>query len=336
MRITTLNISTSTIIRFVLVILLFIFLLRIFDILILLFASFVMVSAISPLVDKLEKKKIPRPVSTIMIYILIFAGLAFIISLIIPPLIKQIQQFKDQLPIYLEMLKNNSFLGRLDWSADGEAFKFFERSWSFPGGLFTQTKSFFLKFFYVAVFFSLSFYMTIQKNALKRFVKIITPKNHEKYVVSLVSRIQNKMGRWLQGQMILNIIIGVLVYFVLHFIIKVPYAIIIAVVAGALEFILTIGPIISTIFAAAIAFTDSPIKPLFVVIAFIVIQQLENHLIVPIVMKQALGLNPVVIIIALLVGMKLGGPIGAIIAVPFTAALSEFVGDFFDSRRDKS
>ncbi|MBD3300362.1 MAG: AI-2E family transporter, partial [Candidatus Moranbacteria bacterium] len=100
-------------------------------------------------------------------------------------------------------------------------------------------------------------------------------------------------------------------------------------------FIPNIGPTISTLLASVIALTDNPIKAVVVVIAFIILQQLENHLIVPMVMKQAVGLNPVVIIIALMVGIKLAGPIGAIISVPFVAALSEFVSDIMRPMKHK-
>ena len=116
----------------------------------------------------------------------------------------------------------------------------------------------------------------------------------------------------------------------------IPYALIIAVIAGILEFIPNIGPTIAAVLAALVAFTINPVKAIIVVVAFIIIQQLENHFIVPLIMKRAVGLNPVVVIVSLLIGAKLGGPAGAVMAVPIATALSVFVGDLFEKRKPQA
>ncbi|MBD3238828.1 MAG: AI-2E family transporter [Candidatus Moranbacteria bacterium] len=334
MRITTINISTSTILRLLLLIAVFIFVYVIFDILLLIFAAFVIVSAINPLVNWLERRRIPRALGTTLIYLLVVLGLAYIFSLIIPPIINQFRRFIEILPEYWEHLAENSFIKRFHKLGESAQVTIPENllsDFSREGGLFSQAGSFVTGMVYIAVVFSLSFYMTIQRSALKKFIRLLTPKEHEQYVVNLAVRIQNKMGKWLQGQLFLNIVIGVSVYIVLFFL-KVPFALVIALIAGVLEFIPTIGPVFSTLIAALVALTDSPVKAALVIIAFIVIQQLENHILVPLVMKQAVGLSPVVIIIALVVGAKLGGPIGVVLAVPFATALSEFLGDLFNKR----
>ncbi|MBM3256695.1 MAG: AI-2E family transporter, partial [Candidatus Moranbacteria bacterium] len=136
-----------------------------------------------------------------------------------------------------------------------------------------------------------------------------------------------KMGHWLLGQMLLNIIVGALVYVGLT-LLGVPYALLLALLAAAFEVVPYIGPILSSVAGILVALSVSPLLGLFVLIMYIVIQQAENHLIVPLVMKQAVGLNPVAVIIAMLIGAQLAGALGLILAIPTTAALSVFISDF--------
>ncbi len=171
--------------------------------------------------------------------------------------------------------------------------------------------------------------MTMQKDALKKGIKMLVPQKHKRYAVYLADRIQEKMGHWLQGQLVLNVVVGGLIYLAL-FLLGVPYALVLALIAGFLEFIPNIGPIIATIFATVVALTVSPLVAIMTVTVFIIIQQLENHFIVPLVMKKVVGLNPVVVITVILIGFKLGGPLGALMAVPITTALSVFIKDLLD------
>ena len=140
------------------------------------------------------------------------------------------------------------------------------------------------------------------------------------------------MGMWLRGQLFLSFIVGLLVYIGL-LILGVKYALVLALIAAILEIIPFIGPTIAAIPAILVGLTDSWIKALVVVILYFVVQQLENHIIVPKVMQKAVGLNPIVVIIVIMVGAKLGGIVGALIAVPVAAAIGVFVGDIM---RDKS
>jgi predicted PurR-regulated permease PerM len=144
--------------------------------------------------------------------------------------------------------------------------------------------------------------------------------------MGLVDRIQFKMGRWLLGQMALMVIIFAIDYVGL-LIIGAPYALILAILAGLLEIIPYVGPIVSAVVAASISFLHGPVTGLLVLALFAVAQQLEGYVIAPLVMKKAVGLNPVVVILALLIGAKLGGVMGVIIAVPIATMVSEVAGD---------
>jgi len=134
------------------------------------------------------------------------------------------------------------------------------------------------------------------------------------------------MGRWLQGQMFLMLIIFALDYLGL-LLIGAPYALVLALIAGILEIIPYIGPIVSAIIAVSISFLHDPVTGLLVLALFVLVQQLEGYVLTPLVMKRAVGLNPVVVILALMIGAKLGGVLGIIIAVPIATAFSEIVND---------
>ncbi len=332
---TTIDISAGTIYRTIFIVLVLIFLYYVADILLIIFISFIIVSTISPLVDKLEKKKIPRSVSTVSIYAVALFGFGYLISLAVPPLISQSRGLLEHLPQYWSNIAASSWakhLFNVDETAgipDKQIFQVIGEKLSFSQGFFSKAGSLLIRFIYFAVIFSLSFYMTMQKDALKKGIKMLVPQKHKRYAVYLADRIQEKMGHWLQGQLVLNVVVGGLIYLAL-FLLGVPYALVLALIAGFLEFIPNIGPIIATIFATVVALTVSPLVAIMTVTVFIIIQQLENHFIVPLVMKKVVGLNPVVVITVILIGFKLGGPLGALMAVPITTALSVFIKDLLD------
>jgi predicted PurR-regulated permease PerM len=271
----------------------------------------------------------------VSIYAIALFGFGYLISLAVPPLISQSRGLLEHLPQYWSNIAASSWakhLFNVDETAgipDKQIFQVIGEKLSFSQGFFSKAGSLLIRFIYFAVIFSLSFYMTMQKDALKKGIKMLVPQKHKRYAVYLADRIQEKMGHWLQGQLVLNVVVGGLIYLAL-FLLGVPYALVLALIAGFLEFIPNIGPIIATIFATVVALTVSPLVAIMTVTVFIIIQQLENHFIVPLVMKKVVGLNPVVVITVILIGFKLGGPLGALMAVPITTALSVFIKDLLD------
>ena len=162
---------------------------------------------------------------------------------------------------------------------------------------------------------------------MEKFLRIITPLRSEKYIIDLWKRSQRKIGYWMQGQLLLGIVVGVLVYLGLM-ILGIQNALILAVLAGVLEIIPYFGPILSAIPAIFIGFTTGGLKMgLLILGLFIIIQQFENHLIYPLVVKKVVGVSPIIVILALIIGAKLAGFLGIILSVPVTAALMEFVED---------
>src|SRR3989344_5720740 len=312
----TINISTSTILRIILILLGLVFLYLIRDVLVIVFLAIVIAAAVNGPATWLQRHKVPRILGVIFIYLVFISVFALMILLILPPLAMEIGGLAAVFPDYIEKMSvifeewwgrykmegNNlgNLLGQLSGKLSGAASSIFATTVSIFGGLFSAL-----------IILVISFYLAVQEKGIKKFLMSITPAEHQLYVSDLVGRIQAKMGGWLRGQFFLGV----------------KYALVLALVAGILELIPYIGPILAAIPAVILAFFQSPFLALLVLILYIVIQQLENNVISPQVMKKAVGLNPIVTIIVMLIGAKLAGILGIILAVPITAAIAEFLRD---------
>ena len=173
----------------------------------------------------------------------------------------------------------------------------------------------------------LSFYLAVQEEGVSDFLRIVTPVKHHGYIIDLWQRSQRKIGYWLQGQILLGLVVGVLVYLVLM-VVGIPHAIVLALLAGVFEIIPVFGPIISSVPAILIAFADRGLGTgLLLVGLYIIIYQFESQLFYPLVVKKIVGISPIVVILALVIGAKLAGLLGALVAVPLSAALMEYIHD---------
>lgn len=329
----TIDISTSAIIRIIAIVLGLWFLYLVRDVLALFFLSVILTATLDPAIDWLNKKKIGRPVGVIMIYIALFLAIGLFVSLIAPPLVSQFKSFAENLPAYGETF-SRTFTGIEKYAQSyGITFNSHEFLQGLTGNLsqssgqfFGATVSVFTFFVSLLVILALTFYMSVKEDGMNKFLVSITPENHHDYVVSVADRIKSKIGKWLGGQLLLMVIIFVLDFIALS-IFNIPYALALALLAGLLEIVPYLGPIISASLASMIGFLISPVTGLIVLGVLTTIQQIESHIIVPQVMKKAVGLNPVVVILALLIGAKLGGTMGAILSVPIATSIGVLIGD---------
>ena len=173
----------------------------------------------------------------------------------------------------------------------------------------------------------LSFYLAVQENGVGNFLKVIIPKKYEEYTVNLWKRVELKIGYWIQGQLLLGLLVGVLVYLSLV-VVGVKNALVLAVIAAAFEIIPLFGPILAAIPAIAIAFSDSGMNMALIVAGcYVIIHQFENHLFYPLVVKKIIGVPPIIVILALIVGAKLAGFLGLVLSVPLAATLMEYFKD---------
>lgn len=280
------------------------------DVILLLLISFILMSAFAPLVDRLVKWRVPRPAAIGLIFILFIGGVAGLVTVGLTPLINEtsnlIRGLTESLSVFLQVnLVDQSVI-------QNELSKFSGQIIDLTLNLF----DFILRFVTVLV---ITFYLLLDREHIEERVAALFV-NHKGRAEKLIKDIESKLGSWLRGQMILSIVIAVSVYIGLT-IIGLDYAFPLAIIAGLLEIIPIIGPIIAAAPAVLIAFTTSVPLAVIVGIMYAVIQQLESNIIVPQLMKRAVGLNPLLIIIAITVGGRLLGVGGALLAVPIAVVI---------------
>lgn len=336
----SINITTSTIIKFFLVMILIYFLYVIKDILIILFVALIFSSALDPSVDWMQGKKIPRSIGIILIYVVLLIIISLSIYLIIPPIAQEIGDLSANSPRYIEKIlaEISSFKqysiehGIIDEIKSGLG-SISENLQAAASGVFATVSNIFggiVSFFLILV---ITFYMVVEENAIKKLVWSLAPEKHQTYIMHLINRMQKKVGLWLRGQLLLSFFIFVLSYIGL-LILDVRYALVLAIIAGITEFVPYVGPILGAIPAVFLAFTQSPTLAVFVAALYFVVQQTENHILVPKVMEKTVGLNPIISIAVLLVGYQIAGIAGAILSIPVATAASVFIKDVFASKHE--
>ena len=281
-------------------------------------------AALTPFSDFLIKKRFPRIVSVLIPYILTIAVLVLLIFPLVPFLVAQIQLLFNTFPKYINQVAKifnlNIDLSNINNVLESDINTIGKNALNVTGKIFSGV-------FSILTVLVISFYLMLERDMLKKQFLLLLPKKHQEKGLKTVAQIENKLGLWFRGQMILSFTIGVATWIVLT-ILGLPFALPMGLLAGMLEIVPTIGPIIASVPAIIVALTISP-QIAFVVAAFyIVIQMVENNVLVPKIMEKAVGLNPIVIIIGVLIGSKFLGILGALLAVPFIAMVLIIVKSF--------
>lgn len=308
MKLQKIEISNKTIIFTILSLLGIVVLWYVRSILVLLFLCFIFMEAINPAIVRLEKIKIPRPLAIIFLYLILFAVLFFAFSGLIPILIEQTTALINEIPY---IVKNTTFFGTsaLDISSQ---LKIVE---ALPNNIAKLIISVFSNVFSTFLIFVITFYLLLERKKFDKYSFTFLGKKFKEVFLKIIENLELRLGSWVSAELILMSIIGVLSYLGYLFL-GVKFAVPLAIIAGLLEVIPTVGPTIAVIFAAVIGLTVSPMTSLFIIIWGIVVQQLENNFLVPKIMGKACGLNPLITILLLLTGTKLSGFIGAVLAIP--------------------
>jgi predicted PurR-regulated permease PerM len=278
------------------------------EILVLFFICFIFMEALNPLVTRLEKYKLPRPLSIVLIYITILSVISFAFAGIIPLLIEQTAGLINTLP---QDLANTRFFGA-SASDISSQFKILE---TLPGDIARTAFSVVADVVSTLIIFVVTFYMLLERKNLNKYGLSLLSAKVDVQIRKIFNLLEKRLGYWVHAEVILMTTIGVLSYIGFS-LLGLKYAVPLAIIAGLLEVVPNVGPIIATALAALVGLTISPITALLAVGWGVLIQQLENHIIVPKVMKETVGISPLITIFLLITGAKLGGIIGAILAVP--------------------
>src|SRR3989338_654472 len=336
---TKIEVTTGTLVRFLLLVVGLVFLYVIRDIVLIILVSIVVASSVEPLVRWFERYRFPRVLAVLIIYLGGVTSIFSVFYLLIPPLFSDFQNFFSSLPFLVDkaFVQLHRVMPLLPFDLVLPTLKdVIVRAditvRSALDGAFSATSLVFSKMFDFVFVFVISFYLAVQEDGIANVLRILTPKEHEEYILHLWARSRRKIGRWLQGQLLLGLIIGVIVFIALT-VLQVRYAFILAVLTGMLEIIPYFGPVLAAIPAIAVAAIQSPLLGLLVAGIYILVQQMENHLIYPQVVRKTVGVPPLLAIIALLIGGKLAGIMGFIIAVPMAVILIEYVNDIAEHKK---
>jgi len=326
--------SSVSILKVLLWLVLFWLLYQLLNVIAIVLFSVVIASAIEPVAHWFSGYRVPRVLGVLLIYLAAFASLSLIFYLILPPLLTEISGFFLDIPRYL---KTNFPPGAvisllpvlpsdLTSFLTGYLTEFESSAGLAASGIFKATAAIFggaLSFILIIV---ISFYLSVQEHGIESFLRIITPREYEGYVLDLWARSRRKMGLWLQGQFLLGILVGILVFLGLT-ILGVKYALLLAILTAFFEVIPVFGPVMAAIPAVTMALLQKPVLGLAVLILYVIVQQFENHLIYPLVVRKTIGVPPLLVVLSLVVGGTLGGFFGLLLSVPIAAVLVEFVND---------
>ena len=301
-------------------------LLQIRDILYLLFISFLLMTALRPLVDGLERIRLPRIISILLIYGIVFGLLGFVVASAIPSLIVQTSKLIHELPFVVERVMPY-------WNIDIRSVT--QQIAPVSENIFRLTLGIFSNIITTLTVLVLTFYFLLEHKHTEKFIVETLGSAASARIMRVVTDLEKRLGAWVIGELFLMFCVGLFVYIGLAFVLHVDFALPLAIFAGILEIVPMIGPIVSAVPAVLVAFATSPILAVSVVALYFIVQQLENNLLVPKVMQRAVGLNPVVSIVALLIGAKLAGVLGVVLAIPVATALSVLFHDIFHESEEE-
>ena len=307
-------------------------------VLLLVYVSGLLAAGFSPVVRLIERQKVlpvgttrfPRWLAILILYLAIVGAVVLIGVLAIPPVIHQGQQLWSALPGMFE--RAQAFLISKGWLHEHLTLReAVERAPVGSGGdalttAFGAVANVIGGLFGVITVLILTFYLLVEADSLRAAMLRLFPAERRARVDKASRHITLKVSAWLGGQLLLGGIVGGSSAVGL-WLLGVPYFYVLAVISGVGELIPVVGPILASIPAIAIAATVSPQTVLFVIVFFVVQQQVENHLLVPKIMSRQVGVSAVTVIVALLIGGKLHGIAGAILAVPTAAILQVVISE---------
>ncbi|MFA5995274.1 MAG: AI-2E family transporter [Patescibacteria group bacterium] len=336
------NISSLTIIKIILVVLGLFFLWSIQEVIAMVFVAWILVFALEPLVSRMQRWHIPRAVSILLIYAVFLGIITAMVILLIPPLSAELASITNNFPQYMESLKANidsikqasadiGIFATIQTAADQAV----NSVSSMTNGIYNALATVVNSIVALVGILVITFYMLVEEEGIKKFLQSILPVNYQPYVIHKITQIQTRLSAWLWGELVLMLFVGTMVGVALQ-LAGVKYALVLGLLAGLTEVIPIVGPIIAAVpavFFSLVDVTAAPYKPLLIIAIYILVQQIENHLLVPKVMNKAVGVNPIVVLISLLIAAKLGGLVGIILAVPTVTIISIFLEDFLNQRK---
>lgn len=317
------DISSKTVVFVAAFVILLWILFHILDIILLFFVAFILMSALSPLVERLRRLGLPKILAVLLVFFLVLGVIISLITAGLTPLLSQTSNLVQRLGETLNSLLQTNIIDHT--VIQQEMSKFSAQLVGLTVDLFRNLIS------WVSVLV-VTIYMLLDREQMEEYATSFFGSRKE-HIRRLLRKIEEKLGDWLRGQVVLSVAVGILVYIGLV-LLGVEFALPLAIIAGLLEVVPVIGPIISAIPAILIGLTISPLFAALIGGLYLAVQQIESHLIVPQLMRRAVGLNPLLVILAVSVGGRLLGIGGALLAVPIAVVIQLIIQEGLNIHAD--
>ena len=334
------SISTNTLVKIVLLGALIFALIKLSNLVLIILIAIVVASFVESAVKKLKPYIKSRSVAVFLIYIFTIGIIVGLSSIFMPVFINEMSALVASLSQYipnsslLNGFQPDTITGAKDVvstisrnASIGDVVKTTKALISSMSGgfmdIFGGAFGGLVNFFFVTI---ISFYLSITEKGIENFLRIITPIDSEEYIIDLWQRTEHKIGRWVQGQMLLGLIIGVLAYLGLT-ILGVKYSLVLAILTAFCELV-PLGIFLAVIPVTLFGYLDGGVTMALLSFGlYFILHQFENYLIYPLIIKKVIGISPLVVILSIIIGFELAGFMGVILAIPTAVCLLEFLDD---------
>ncbi|MCH7641087.1 AI-2E family transporter [Patescibacteria group bacterium] len=279
------------------------------DIILVFFVALLIMAILNPWVSKLSKYKIPRAVSVLVVYFLLFGVTGVSLASIVPLLAEQTTSFVNTLPKFIDRLGIATVL------SEQIVGQLLSQIGTLSGQVAKVTISVFSNVLGMVTILIFAFYLLLARDKLDDQLGYFFGDKKRKEVTRIIDLLEEKLGGWARGQLALMFAVGLATYIGLV-LLGIPFALPLAIIAGLFEIVPYFGPVLSAIPAVLIGFGISALSGFATVALYFLVQQLENYILVPKIMEKSVGVNPVIILLALAIGFRLAGIVGIIISVP--------------------
>ncbi|HJX45543.1 MAG TPA: AI-2E family transporter [Patescibacteria group bacterium] len=295
------------------------------DIILQFFISLVIMASFNPIVTRLTKFRIPKVISVLLVYLVFFVILGFAVYAIIPALVVQTASFVSNLPKYLDNLGVPMVLRERVLS------EFLVQIGGLPNQIAKASISVFSNVIGVFTVLIFAFYLLLSRDKFDDVIAVFMGEDKKRQISEMIDKLEEKLGGWARGELILMTIIGTLTYIGLT-LLAIPFALPLAILAGIFEIIPIIGPTVSAIPSVVIGFGISPITGVAAASLAFLIQQVENYVFVPKIMQKSVGVNPIITLLSLAVGFRLSGILGGLIAIPVVITIQVLLKEYLASK----
>lgn len=329
----TLDISWGSIIKIFLATIVFYLLYQVMDVLVWFIFALIISILFNPLVDFLKKLKIPRVVGVIAVYFILFGIIALFVSVITPGLYNEIKRFSLLLPDYIERIAPFlQYIGMEGFSTLEELLEVLRNSSEeVRKGIISTLTVIFGGVSATFFIITMAIFLSLEGSGIEKAIKLLVSEEQRNNVLFVWRKCRNQVSSWFLVRILACLFVGVS-SFLVFYLFEINYAIIFAIVGGLLNFIPFAGPAIAGLLFFVITALDSITQAFFVLIAYMIIQAIEGSVITPSLSKKIMGVSPVLVLIALVVGGSLWGALGAFLAIPLLGIVFEFFKMFLEKK----